>query len=829
MSNSIDFRSNQIQTGRLIVASGSGQSSNCLVVYGINVEGSPANQGIIDPTQFNTMSIGTDTFFFVSGTVGDRGTINPTVSVFGGDVHISGNLTIDGTGGGGGVNYFENTSGTTITSSGSLYLSGGLGATFLSSSFGGDITGSFTQGDLNIASGYASHAEGGLTFAAGDYSHAEGGLTFAGDMASHSEGYNTFAYGGGAHAEGTATTASGSYSHAEGLMTITSGAYSHAEGDTTIVVGDWSHAEGRYTITTGSYSHAEGESTITNNNGSHSEGLSTVTYGDYAHAEGESSQAVGRSSHSEGKSTYANGDWSHAEGEGASANNLGDHAEGYYTRAQGFYSHVEGEGTLASAWGSHAEGFYTTASADYAHAEGSTTQATGNYSHAEGSSSFSIGLYSHAEGTATEASGYSSHTEGTGSVAYGDYSHASGIGTIAFGTGSYAAGLSTIASGAVDGGAPTTTQAVFGKYNKRANTDSLFVVGDGSGDTAAGRHDILRVNSGSVDITGSLIATGITGSISGTVGGLPFIVAGSNVTASYNGSGQWTIAANAGGGGGDTYWTSTVNNAINTTGSAAATVLYASAGANITGSLIATGITGSISGTVGGLPFIVAGTNTTAVYNGSGQWTLTAFPGDGYPAIPSLDSGNGWEAVAATSVNVGTANISFLGSGVARLAGATTGDMHDLSGPRLERPLPITFDPLKQLRVSFKVVARTNTAGIIYAVLYIRDGVSGGTYTGTNVNGVACQANGEYIFADIWIKGSTGVYGNMAGVGGLVAMTYQTFGLIYMGATRPTTGAFVLTKQEALGFIPTYFGVAVAADGPADGHIDISDLTISQV
>jgi len=753
MANSVDFRSNQIQTGRLIVASGSGQSSNCLVVYGINVEGSPNNQGIIDPTQFNTTSIGTDTFFFVSGTVGDRGTINPTVSVFGGDVHISGNLTIDGTGGGGsggsgGVNYFENTSGTTITSSGSLYLSGGLGATFLSSSFGGDITGSFTQGDLNIASGFASHAEGGLTFASEYASHAEGGLTFAGDMASHSEGYNTFAYGGGSHAEGAATRASGSYSHAEGLMTITSGAYSHAEGDTTIAVGDWSHAEGSYTITTGSYSHAEGVYTKTNNNGSHSEGLSTITYGDYAHAEGESSQAVGYSSHSEGKSTYANGGWSHAEGEGATANNSGDHAEGYYTRAQGYYSHVEGEGTLASAWGSHAEGFCTTASAGYAHAEGSTTQATGNYSHAEGSSSFSIGFYSHAEGTATEASGYSSHTEGTGSIAYGDYSHASGIRTIAFGTGSYAIGLSTIASGAVDGGAPATTQAVFGKYNNRANTNSLFVVGDGSGDTDAARHDILRVNSGSVDITGSLIATGITGSISGTVGGLPFIV---------------------------------------------------------------------------------AGTNTTAVYNGSGQWTLTAFPGDGYPAIPSLDSGNGWEAVAATSANVGTANISFLGSGVARLAGTTIGDVHDLSGPRLERPLPITFDPLKQLRVSFKVVARTNTAGLIYAVLYIRDGVSGGTYTGTNVNGVACQANGEYVFADIWVKGSTGVYGNMAGVGGFVAMTYQTFGIIYMGATKSTTGAFVLTKQEGLGFKPTYFGVAVAADGAATGYVDISDLTISQL
>lgn len=353
MSNSIDFRSNQIQTGRLIVASGSGQSSNCLVVYGINAEGSPANQGIIDTAKFNTASIGTDTFFFVSGTVGDRGTINPTVSVFGGDVHISGNLTIDGTGGGGGggVNYFENTSGTTITSSGSLYLSGGLGATFLSSSFGGDITGSFTQGYLNIAS------------------------------------------------------------------------------------GDQSHAEGRYAVASASYSHAEGTDTL--------------------------------------------------------ANGYASHAEGGYTKTSHQYA--------------HSEGYYTTGS----------------------------GLSSHAEGWYSESPGLASHAEG--------------IFCIAYGTGSHAGGLFTVASGAIDGGAPTTTQAVFGKYNTRANTHSLFVVGDGVGDEDAGRHDILRVNSGSVDITGSLIATGITGSISGTVGGLPFIVGGTNITANYNTSGQWAITGSGGG------------------------------------------------------------------------------------------------------------------------------------------------------------------------------------------------------------------------------------------------------------------------------------------
>ena len=233
------------------------------------------------------------------------------------------------------------------------------------------------------------------------------------------------------------------------------------------------------------------------------------------------------------------------------------------------YSHAEGYGNNISwlAGGSHAEGIGNTIHGDAAHAEGQGTtvgysgvNTFGDYSHTEGNGTQTYGVHSHAEGYQTTAGattdyylGWASHAEGANTITLGRASHAEGRGSIAYGACTHAGGLYTIASGSVSPNAAFInvdfTQTAYGKYNKRENTTSLFVVGDGTGDSDALRHDILRVESGSVQVTGSLIATGITGSISGTVGGLPFLVAGSNVTASYNGSGQWTISANASGGG----------------------------------------------------------------------------------------------------------------------------------------------------------------------------------------------------------------------------------------------------------------------------------------
>lgn len=168
--------------------------------------------------------------------------------------------------------------------------------------FIGSLTGSFNQGQSNIASGIDAHAGGQFTTASGDFAH--------------SEGYQTIASGLYAHAEGNFTLASGLYAHAEGLGTIARGLYAHAEGSFTSASGYYSHAEGLYTIASGDVSKAEG--------------IETLASGQSSHAEGRNTFATNENSHAEGLYTTASGRISHAEGIGNSAKSYAEHAGGTY-------------------------------------------------------------------------------------------------------------------------------------------------------------------------------------------------------------------------------------------------------------------------------------------------------------------------------------------------------------------------------------------------------------------------------------------------------------------------------------------------------------------
>lgn len=85
-----DFRASQIRTNKLI-ASGSGLTSSLLIYP--NVISTDTEGGF--PTSL-TSSVGTDVFLFVSGGIGTKNGSTKNISLFGGDVHVSGNLTIDG-------------------------------------------------------------------------------------------------------------------------------------------------------------------------------------------------------------------------------------------------------------------------------------------------------------------------------------------------------------------------------------------------------------------------------------------------------------------------------------------------------------------------------------------------------------------------------------------------------------------------------------------------------------------------------------------------------------------------------------------------------------
>ena len=103
----LDYRAAQIQLNKLIASGSTGTPTGAkLLIYPHSADDALSpNQGFINQTIFNTGSIGTDIFLYVSGGIGKKNVSNSqAISVFGGDLHVSGNLTVGGTypGGGGG-------------------------------------------------------------------------------------------------------------------------------------------------------------------------------------------------------------------------------------------------------------------------------------------------------------------------------------------------------------------------------------------------------------------------------------------------------------------------------------------------------------------------------------------------------------------------------------------------------------------------------------------------------------------------------------------------------------------------------------------------------
>jgi hypothetical protein len=82
-----DFRASQIQTGKIIAT---GSLGGKLAIYGIETAGASLNLGTITDTKLLTQLNQKDTFLFVSGAVGSRGTNIKGTTVFGGDVFVSG-------------------------------------------------------------------------------------------------------------------------------------------------------------------------------------------------------------------------------------------------------------------------------------------------------------------------------------------------------------------------------------------------------------------------------------------------------------------------------------------------------------------------------------------------------------------------------------------------------------------------------------------------------------------------------------------------------------------------------------------------------------------
>jgi len=101
-------------------------------------------------------------------------------------------------------------------------------------------------------------------------------------------------------------------------------------------------------------------------------------------------------------------------------------------------------------------------------------------------------------------------------------------------------------------GAANISGAIYAKSNTTGNDrkglNALVPTGNSFSWRTTGAHLGELTDSGNLIISGSVKAyTGFTGSLSGTIGGLPFIIGGPNITASYNSLGQWAITGSGGG------------------------------------------------------------------------------------------------------------------------------------------------------------------------------------------------------------------------------------------------------------------------------------------
>jgi len=179
-----DFRAGQIRTTQLI-ASGSTLNMPSLLVAsasspGVDFDGSGIDNAVL------LANVGQDVFVFVSGTSGSQGTQTPGVTLFGGDIFVSGNIfTPEGVitasaGGGGSGTPGGSPNQVQFNDGGSFGGDSGLTYDGATLTVGGDLTVNGTTTTVNsdnlvvkdpliyIASGNAfSNQEGGIAIASG--------------------------------------------------------------------------------------------------------------------------------------------------------------------------------------------------------------------------------------------------------------------------------------------------------------------------------------------------------------------------------------------------------------------------------------------------------------------------------------------------------------------------------------------------------------------------------------------------------------------------------------------------------------------------------------
>jgi len=147
---SVDFKTRQIRVNQ-IINSGS-TSTSPLLLYGMN----SVTDEVGGYVASHFAATGSDTWLFVSGTIGSKNSASRGVATFGGDVVISGTIynaagTAYSTGGGGGTsNWNELSPSPRLNSTASVAIAGALGSSYAAQSSGADVF-FFVSGTSGIA------------------------------------------------------------------------------------------------------------------------------------------------------------------------------------------------------------------------------------------------------------------------------------------------------------------------------------------------------------------------------------------------------------------------------------------------------------------------------------------------------------------------------------------------------------------------------------------------------------------------------------------------------------------------------------------------------
>ena len=147
---SVDFKTRQIRVNQ-IINSGS-TSTSPLLLYGMN----SVTDEVGGYVASHFAATGSDTWLFVSGTIGSKNSASRGVATFGGDVVISGTIynaagTAYSTGGGGGTsNWNELSPSPRLNSTASVAIAGALGSSYAAQSAGSDVF-FFVSGTSGVA------------------------------------------------------------------------------------------------------------------------------------------------------------------------------------------------------------------------------------------------------------------------------------------------------------------------------------------------------------------------------------------------------------------------------------------------------------------------------------------------------------------------------------------------------------------------------------------------------------------------------------------------------------------------------------------------------